>query len=141
MPQESLRLSANELLALDRVASSLFNMQLRESRAGYARLTMRVRDTMVNGHLLCHGGIIFALADTALALASNVGYPATVATSATIDFLRPAYADDELTAIAQERLRSRKSGIYDVEVRNQANDCIALFRARARQFPRPEPAQ
>lgn len=126
--------SARELYESDRVSSRLLGMQLIEAHSGYARLVMRVRDDMVNGHGLCHGGIIFALADSAFELACNVGYPVTVASSGTIEFLRPALAGDELTAIAQERARSRRSGIYDIAIHNQKAECVALFRARSREL-------
>jgi acyl-CoA thioesterase len=88
---------------------------------------------MVNGHQICHGGLIFTLADSAFAFACNTYNAATVAAGATIEFLAPGRLGDELTATAQEQSRSRRTGVYDVTVRNQRGECIALFRGRSHQ--------
>ncbi|HEY4365631.1 MAG TPA: hydroxyphenylacetyl-CoA thioesterase PaaI [Steroidobacteraceae bacterium] len=114
--------------------SQALGMSLVEVRPGYAHLKMTVREDMVNGHRLCHGGMIFALADSAFAFACNSYNVVTVASGAQIEFLSPGNLGDELTAIAQERSRSRRNGIYDVTVSNQAGTSIALFRGRSRQF-------
>jgi acyl-CoA thioesterase len=92
---------------------------------------MRIRDDMVNGFDVCHGGIIFALADTAFAFACNAYNRLSVAASAHIEFLRPAKTNDELTATASEEHRGKRSGLYSVEVRNQHGETIALFRGRS----------
>jgi phenylacetic acid degradation protein PaaD len=95
---------------------------------------MSVRRDMVNGHELCHGGLIFALADTCFAMACNTHGKPTVAAGASIDFIAPARFGDELTAVAEERQRMRRNGVYDVSVHNQAGECIALFRGRSREL-------
>lgn len=115
-------------------ASQGFGMQVLEVRPGYARLSMRVRTDMVNGHQLCHGGLIFTLADSAFAFACNTYNVITVAAGAAVDFLAPARLDDELTATAEERSRGKRTGVYDVTVRNQKNECVALFRGRSYQL-------
>jgi acyl-CoA thioesterase len=101
---------------------------------GYARLSMLVRADMVNGHGSCHGGVLFSLADSAFAFACNSYNAITVAAGATIDFLMPALQGDELTAVANEVWRSRRSGVYDVSVMNQRQERIALFRGRSHQL-------
>jgi acyl-CoA thioesterase len=92
---------------------------------------MTVRPDMLNGHAIAHGGLVFALADTAFACACNSHGPTTVAAGAEITFLRAAQAGDELEARAVERVRHGRSGIYDVTVRRGA-DVIAEFRGRSR---------
>jgi acyl-CoA thioesterase len=95
---------------------------------------MKVREDMVNGHQLCHGGLIFTLADSAFAFACNTYDLVTVAAAGTIEFLLSARLGDELTATAEERSRSKRTGVYDVTVRNQQGECVALFRGRSHQI-------
>jgi acyl-CoA thioesterase len=92
---------------------------------------MEVRDNMLNGHRVCHGGFVFALADTAFAFACNTYDRVTLAAGASIEFLRPAKAGDRLKAIASERFRGGRTGLYDVIVSNQDDEQIALFRGRS----------
>ena len=117
-------------------ASQALGMRVLEIHPGYARLSMVVRKDMVNGHQICHGGLIFTLADSTFAFACNTYNAVTVAASATIEFLVPARLGDELIATAQERTRSRRTGIYDIDVRNQEGECVALFRGRSHQLDR-----
>lgn len=116
-------------------ASQTLGMSLVEVRTGFARLSMTVREDMVNGHHICHGGLIFALADSAFAFACNTYNRVTVAAGATIEFLRPGRLGDVLTATAEERSRSRRTGVYDVAVHNQSGECVAMFRGRSHQMP------
>ncbi len=95
---------------------------------------MRIRTDMVNGHGICHGGLIFALADSAFAFACNSHGDNTVAAGAAIEFLRPAREGDELRAVAFERWRGGRSGIYEIEVQNQKGEAVALFRGRSQQI-------
>ena len=125
--------SANSMYSRDRASQSL-GIRLVEIRPGYARLQMMIREDMVNGHRLCHGGLIFTLADGAFAFACNSYNLLTVAAAAQIDFLLPGKLGDELTATAQERTRGKRTGIYDVTVCNQAGECVAMFRGRSHQF-------
>lgn len=129
-PQELAERAVARLHARD-VAARTLGIQMAGVAAGYAKCTLRVRDDMLNGHAICHGGVIFMLADTAFALACNSYNEKTLAASASIEFLAPARAGDVLTAEAGERARGRRLGIYDVEVRNQAGARIALFRGRS----------
>lgn len=115
-------------------ASQALGMRVIEVRPGHAQVAMAVRADMTNGHGICHGGLIFALADSAFACACNSCGGTTVAAGATIDFLLPARVGDELLATAVERSRSRRTGLYDVTVANGAGAVIALFRGRSHRI-------
>jgi acyl-CoA thioesterase len=95
---------------------------------GFARCRMAVRQDMVNGHGLAHGGLIFTLADTAFAYACNACNRATVAQGAQISFTAPARLGEELIATAREQSRSGRVGIYDVAVAKADGTVVALFR-------------
>lgn len=122
--------AATALYERDR-ASQAFGMRLVEVGPGRARVVMTVRADMVNGHDVCHGGVVFALADSAFAFACNSYNDNTVAAAATIDFLAAARIGDELTAEAAELWRTRRNGIYEISVRNQRGERVALFRGRS----------
>jgi acyl-CoA thioesterase len=122
------------MLAADRASASL-GIEVFEHGPGWARARMIVRPDMVNGHDLAHGGLVFALADTAFACACNSRGPATVAAGADIAFLAPAHAGDVLEADAQVRVQRGRSGIYDVTVR-RGSDVIAEFRGRSTELRR-----
>ena len=120
------------MLAADR-ASAALGIEVVEHGPGWARARMRVRPDMVNGHDLAHGGLVFALADTAFACACNGWGPVTVAAGADISFVRPARSGDLLEAEARVRSRSGRSGIYDVTIR-RGDEVIAEFRGRATEL-------
>lgn len=132
-PQSVAEQAAQKMFAEDRASQGL-GMRIVEIRPGYARLTMTVREDMVNGHAMCHGGFIFTLADSAFAFACNSYGIATVAAGAAIDFLLPAFSGDEMTAEAVEQTLAGRSGVYDVAVSNQKGQLVALFRGRSRQI-------
>ena len=92
---------------------------------------MLVTPDMLNGHRVCHGGFIFTLADTAFAHACNSFNEVTLAAGARIDFLATAHEGDRLTATACEVTRTRKTGIYDVVVRGEDEQTIAIFRGNS----------
>ena len=125
--------AAQALYAPDRASQSL-GMRILAIAPLDCTVTMTVRADMTNGHAICHGGIIFTLADSAFAFACNSEGEATVAASASIDFLAAAREGDELTARARELWRGGRSGIYEVTVRNQAGATIALFRGRSHRI-------
>jgi acyl-CoA thioesterase len=129
-PQQLAERSAQALYQRDR-ASQALGMRLVGVRPGQARVVMTVRPEMVNGHDVCHGGIVFALADSAFAFACNSYNASTVAASGAIDFLTPARAGDELTAEAAELWRTKRNGIYEITVTNQRGERVALFRGRS----------
>ena len=112
-------------------ASQAMGMRIVRVAPGHAEMAMTVRADMLNGHAICHGGFIFTLADSAFAFACNSYNLTTVASGCTIDFLAPARAGDVLTAVAQERSASGRTGVYDIEVVNQRGEAIALFRGKS----------
>jgi len=129
-PHELAQAVGAAMYAVDAATQGL-DMEVAEVGPGFARLTMRVRADMLNGHQTCHGGFLFALADSAFAFACNSRNASTVASGCTIDFLAPGYAGDLLTAVAQERSLAGRTGVYDVIVTNQDGRQLALFRGRS----------
>ncbi|GAA0785421.1 hydroxyphenylacetyl-CoA thioesterase PaaI [Marinobacterium sediminicola] len=109
-------------------------IEIEETRPGYARLSMKVRKDMLNGHGMCHGGFIFALSDTAFAHACNSYNKVTVASGCSIEYVAPGFLDDTLTAVAQERQRKGRTGVYDITVYNQNNEELAFFRGKSYQI-------
>jgi acyl-CoA thioesterase len=116
------------------LASRSLGMVLEAVGPGTARLSMPVRDDMLNGHEICHGGYLFLLADSAFAFACNSYGRVTVAAGATIEFLAPVKRGEVLTAIARELWRSRRTGVYDIDVVNGDGRRVALFRGRAHEL-------
>lgn len=112
-------------------ASQTLGMKIATVSPGRAELTMTVRADMLNGHAICHGGFIFLLADSAFAFACNSYNLTTVASGCSIDFVAPAHEGDRLIAIARERSASGRTGVYDIEVRNQNGETVALFRGKS----------
>jgi len=112
-------------------ASQALGIEIKVTGAGAANARMVIRDDMVNGLDVCHGGLVFALADTAFAFASNAYNNQSFAASCQIEFLRPAKLGDELLAIASEDYRGRRSSYYTVKIRNQRDEPVALFRGRS----------
>jgi acyl-CoA thioesterase len=110
------------------------NINIADVRPGKAQASMRVTARMLNGHAVCHGGYVFALADTAFAYACNSYDRLTLAAAASIEFLLASQEGDELTAYAEERSRSKRNGIYDVIVSNQRRETVALFRGRSHEL-------
>ena len=122
---------ASAMWADDRASQGL-GMRLEAIAPGEAAVSMQVRDDMTNGHGICHGGFIFALADSAFAFACNSHGPRAVAQHCAVTFLKPGAGGQRLTAHAAERARSARSGIYDVTVKNGAGEVIAKFRGHSR---------
>jgi phenylacetic acid degradation protein PaaD len=115
-------------------ASQNLGMAIDSCGPGRAAVSMRIRPDMVNGHGICHGGLVFALADSAFAFACNSYGDNTVAAGAAIEFLAPGREGDVLRATAVERWRAGRAGIYEIEVRNQRDELVALFRGRSHQI-------
>lgn len=109
-----------------------WGISIDDAREGYALIRMTLRDDMLNGHRIAHGGMIFALADTAFAYACNSRNESSVAQNATISFLAPAAAGDVLIAEARETSRSGRSGVYQVSVKTAAGTVIAEFTGLSR---------
>ena len=121
------------MMAADQ-ASAALGITLVDVGPGWARTSMTVREDMVNGYDIAHGGLLFTLADTAFACACNSWGPATVAAGAEITFIAPGRLGDVLQAHAQARTRYGRHGIYDVTVR-RGDEVIAEFRGRSHQLP------
>ncbi|WP_119157619.1 hydroxyphenylacetyl-CoA thioesterase PaaI [Caldimonas tepidiphila] len=129
-PQQTADLVREGMFARDRAARSL-GMRITAMAPGRATITMPVREDMLNGFDICHGGYITTLADTAFAYACNSYNELTVASGLAVDFVAPGREGDVLTAVAQEVSLAGRTGVYDVVVTNQRGERIALFRGRS----------
>jgi phenylacetic acid degradation protein PaaD len=133
-PGDLAKSSAAEMWKSDR-ASQALGIEIAEVSPGHAVARLTVTATMVNGHAIAHGGYVFLLADTAFAFACNTYGHVTVARGADITFVAPAHEGDELEAVATERHRSGRNGIYDVTVRRRGSDeVVAEFRGHSREL-------
>ena len=112
-------------------ASKALGIRVEVPAPGEAVAYMTVREDMVNGFDVCHGGLLFTLADTAFAFACNAYDNLTFAAAANIEFIRPALLGDELRARAREDYRGTKRGLYTVEIRNQRDEVVAVFHGRS----------
>jgi acyl-CoA thioesterase len=112
-------------------ASRGLGIRIVDAGPGTATVAMAVRPDMLNGHEICHGGLIATLADSAFAFACNAGNEMTVASGFSIDLLAPGRLGDVLTARCTEVSRSGRTGVYDAEVTNQRGERIAVFRGRS----------
>ena len=124
--------AAQAMWAEDR-ASRALGMELVSVAPGRAVVRMPVREDMCNGHRLCHGGMIFSLADSAFAFACNSHNKVTVANNCSVAFIASAHAGDVLAAEAVERHRGSRSGICDVTVTDQTGRLVAVFRGHSTQ--------
>lgn len=124
-------MAERKMMQRDR-ASALLGMVVERADFGHAIVSMPLRDDMMNGHDITHGGFVFALADTAFAIACNDDVTVTVAAGADISFLKATHAGQTLTATAVERSLRGRSGLYDVTVVDETGDVVAEFRGRSR---------
>ncbi len=131
--------SSRAMLQNDRATAAL-GMQVERDEPGLAVVTMRVRSDMLNGFAITHGGFVFAVADTAFAIACNEDERVTVAAGADIVFLKSTVEGQVLTATARRRALSGRSGLYDVTVTDDAGDTVAEFRGRSRITDRAFPS-
>ena len=139
MPEAETELAeacARAMYAAD-AASRRLGIEIDGIEPGRATARMRVTETMINGHDICHGGYVFLLADTAFAFACNTYGVVTVAAGADVVFVSSARLDDELVAEARERVRSGRSGVYDVTVRRADDSVVAEFRGLSRELGTP----
>lgn len=125
--------NARAMYELDTCAQTL-GIDIIEMDEGYAQMTMTVAPNMLNGHQTCHGGQLFSLADTAFAYACNSQGLAAVASAASIDFLRPAFAGDRLVATERVRQQGKLTGVYDIDIVNQQQKIVALFRGKSHRI-------
>ena len=113
------------------VAVRSLDISVEVTGVGQAIATLEIRPEMLNGHNVCHGGYLFTLADSAFAYACNTHNKVTMAAGASIEFLRPAKLGDRIVATASEKHRGGRIGTYDVSLKNQDGEQIALFRGRS----------
>jgi acyl-CoA thioesterase len=118
------------MFANDRASQGL-GMEIVGIGPGYAKITMRVREDMLNGFAICHGGFITTLADSAFAFSCNSYNEQTVASGISVDFMAPGRAGDLLTAEAKEVSVSGRTGVYDITVTNQKGELIAVMRGKS----------
>lgn len=133
-PQALAHAVGQAMFAVDTASKDTMGMTLVSCTPGCAVMRMPVQQLHLNGHQICHGGFIFTLADSTFAFACNSYNLNTVASGCSIEFLRPVKAGDVLTATAQEQVRSGRHGIYDIEVRNQRDEVVAMFRGKSAQI-------
>jgi acyl-CoA thioesterase len=124
--------SATAMLSRDEASSGL-GIELVAVGPGRAEVGMTVRADMVNGLDVCHGGLIFTLADTAMAVASNSHGSHAVAVAAAIDFVAPVHRGAQLTAVATEQHHRGRTGLYDVIVTDGDGAIVARFHGRTHE--------
>jgi acyl-CoA thioesterase len=129
-PQQIADKVRDAMFAGDR-ATRWLGMQVVQVAPGRAVLRMTVPEHMLNGHDICHGGLITTLADSAFAYACNSYNELTVASGFAVDLLAPGRLGDVLTATCTEVSRAGRTGLYDCEVLNQHGQRIAVFRGRS----------
>ena len=113
------------------VATQHLGMSLLFSAPGQSKVCMTVQDFMLQGLKTCHGGYLFTLADSAFAFACNTYNQPTFALGCSIDYVAPAFEGDVLIATCNEKSRGGRTGNYDVEIRNQKDQLIALFHGKS----------
>ena len=118
----------------DRASRDFMQMELLSCEPGRASMRMTVRAEQLNGHAICHGGMIFTLADSTFAFACNSHNRVAVAAGCSIEFLQPAHLGDMLTCVGQEQTLQGRHGIYDMSVRNQLGELVAMFRGKSAQI-------
>jgi acyl-CoA thioesterase len=131
MTAQELAEATREAMWADDHASQGLGMEVLAIGPGTAMISMKVRRDMLNGHDLCHGGLIATLADSTFAFACNAYNELTVAAGFDINLLAAARLGDVLTATASEVSKAGRTGVYDIQVRNQHGDAIAAFRGRS----------
>ena len=108
--------------------SQWLGISVLEIREGYSRITMTVRPEMMNGLGIVHGGIAFSLGDSCFAFACNNRNVLSVALDTSINFLKPVYPGDQLTAEAKELHNGKGTGLYHITITNQNSHVIAIFK-------------
>ena len=119
------------MFSVDAASKDFLQMELVSCAPGRAVMRMKVRAEMLNGHKICHGGLIFTLADSTFAFACNSHNKVTVAAGCSIEFLKPAHEGDVLTCEGVEQMLQGRHGIYDMKVSNQRGEVVAMFRGKS----------
>jgi acyl-CoA thioesterase len=135
MDQRTVAARVGEVMfAADRATRDFMQIELVSCEPGRAVLRMAVREAMLNGHDICHGGLIFTLADSTFAYACNSHNRATVASGCSIEFLKPGRLGDILTCVGVEQVLQGRNGVYDMKVNNQRGEVVAMFRGKSTQI-------
>ncbi len=129
-PQQVAEATREAMLKDDHATKSL-GIRIEAVGPGSCTASMTVRQDMLNGHAICHGGLITTLADSAFAFACNAYNEVTVASGFDVNLLAAARLGDVLTAQAVELSKAGRTGVYDISVRNQRGEAIAAFRGRS----------
>lgn len=119
------------MFSVDAASKDFLQMELVACEPGRAVMRMQVREPMLNGHKICHGGLIFTLADSTFAFACNSRNKVTVAAGCSIEFLKPGKLGDVLTCEGVEQVLQGRHGIYDMKVTNQHGEVVAMFRGKS----------
>jgi acyl-CoA thioesterase len=119
------------MFSVDAASKDFLQMELVSCEPGRAVMRMKVREPMLNGHQICHGGLIFTLADSTFAFACNSHNKVTVAAGCSIEFLKPGQLGDVLTCEGVEQVLQGRHGIYDMKVTNQRGEVVAVFRGKS----------
>lgn len=119
------------MFSVDAASKDFLQMELVACEPGRAVMRMQVREPMLNGHKICHGGLIFTLADSTFAFACNSHNKVTVAAGCSIEFLKPGQLGDVLTCEGVEQVLQGRHGIYDMKVTNQRGEVVAMFRGKS----------
>jgi acyl-CoA thioesterase len=130
-PEQLAAAVGEAMFAVDAASKDFLQMELLACEPGRAVMRMKVREPMLNGHKICHGGLIFTLADSTFAFACNSHNKVTVAAGCSIEFLKPAHLDDVLTCEGLEQVLQGRHGIYDMKVTNQRGEVVAVFRGKS----------
>ncbi|WP_372656822.1 hydroxyphenylacetyl-CoA thioesterase PaaI [Hydrogenophaga sp.] len=133
-PEQRASKVGETMFAADTASKHTMGMELVAVAPGRAVMRMAVQPLHLNGHQICHGGFIFTLADSTFAFACNSHNKNTVAAGCSIEFLRPAHAGDVLTCEGLEQTLQGRHGIYDMQVRNQKGEVVAMFRGKSAQI-------
>jgi acyl-CoA thioesterase len=133
-PEQKAAQVGQAMFAADRASREFMQMELLSCTPGRAVMRMTVREPMLNGHNICHGGLIFTLADSTFAFACNSHNKVAVAAGCSIEFLKPGQLGDVLTCEGAEQVLQGRHGVYDMKVTNQRGEVIAMFRGKSAQI-------
>jgi acyl-CoA thioesterase len=134
-PEEKAAQVGEAMFAADLASREFMRMELLACGPGRAVMRMAIREEMLNGHRICHGGFIFTLADSTFAFACNSHNKVAVAAGCSIEFLKPGQLGDVLTCEGIEQVLQGRHGVYDMKVTNQRGETVAVFRGKSAQIP------
>jgi acyl-CoA thioesterase len=134
-PEQRAARVGEAMFAADKASREFLQMELVSCAPGRATMRMTVREEMLNGHRICHGGLIFTLADSTFAFACNSHNKVAVAAGCAIEFLKPGQLGDVLTCEGVEQVLQGRHGVYDMRVTNQKGETVAMFRGKSAQIP------